>query len=132
MPYRKDAPRSTDLETAAIHDLLARMKRLRRRAALPTLIAAACLAWLGATAHALGYWPVFGRLQDGSYFVGTASLLIVASLCGLPVALPGAVLYVVLRGRLRTAWREEYRRMSVADEWTDRDEWLERTSRRFQ
>jgi len=129
--HHDTAPRSTDLETAAIHDMVARMKRLRRRVALPVLIAATVLAWFGATAHAVGYWSLFGASSDGSYLVSGFTLTVAGFLCAAPVVAVGAPLYLALRARLRASWREEYRRKPVSDEWPERDGWLERTSRRF-
>jgi hypothetical protein len=128
---KEEAPRSTDVETASIHDLLARIKRVRRRVALPALIASAVLAWLGGTLHVMGHWSLFGRLPDGGYYVSTPTMILAAALAAAPVASLGAALYLVMRGRMRRAWLDEYRRMEVSDEWPDREEWLERTSRRF-
>ena len=54
--YREAEPRATDLETAALHDLLARFRRLRRRVALPVAIAG-LVASLGSMAlHVTGWW----------------------------------------------------------------------------
>jgi zinc transporter ZupT len=133
-PYRKlarEKPRATDVETAAIVELVLRMKRLRRRAALPVVLLSGGAAWLGGTAHALGYWTLLEARADGWYYVTAASLVVSAVLAALPIALPGAVLYLVLRGRLRKAWRDEARRQEVEGAWPDRDEWLERTPLRF-
>lgn len=129
---RKDeAPRSTDVETASIHDLLGRIKRVRRRVALPALIASAILAWLGGTLHVTGHWSLFGRLPDGGYYVSTATMILAAALSAAPVASLGAALYLAMRARMREAWLDEYRRKAVSDEWPEREEWLRRTSRRF-
>jgi nitric oxide reductase large subunit len=128
---RDEAPRSTDVETASIHDLLARIKRVRRRVALPALIASAILAWLGGTLHVTGHWSLFGRLPDGGYYVSTATMILAAALSAAPVASLGAALYLAMRARMREAWLDEYRRKAVSDEWPEREEWLRRTSRRF-
>jgi len=113
----KQEPSETDRETTALHDLLARMKRLRSRCALPTLVAALLPLSLGTTAHALGYWSVLGRLSDGSYFVSTATFAVAAVLSGAPVLVPGALVYVVARARLRRAWRDAHRANGVSSEW---------------
>ena len=133
-PYREHeatAPRSTEVETASIHDLLARIRRVRRRVALPTLIASAILAWIGGTAHVTGYWSLLGRLSDGSYYVSTATMIVAAALSAAPVASLGVLLYLATRARMRQAWLDEYRHKEVSDDWPDREEWLQRTSRRF-
>jgi hypothetical protein len=129
--YREHEPRSTDLETAGIHDIVARMKRLRRRVALPLLLAASLLAWLGMSAHAFGYWSVLGASSDGFYGVSGATLALAGVICAAPVMGIGLPLYIALRARLRSAWREEYRSKRTCDAWTDREEWLEQTPRRF-
>lgn len=120
MAYRKGEtrePSESDRETSALHDLLARMRRLRARIALPVLVAALVAVSIGTTAHALGYWSVLGTLPDGSYFVGTATFLIAAVLSSAPLLVPGVVIYLVARARLRRAWQEEHRRNGVSDEW---------------
>ncbi len=129
--YRDDAPRSTDLETASIHDLLARTKRLRKRVALPAIAISMILAWLGATAHVMGRWSILGALPDGSYYVNGATMALAAVIAAAPAMAIGAPLYFALRAKMRAAWLEEYRKKPVCDAWPDRDEWLERTSRRF-
>lgn len=128
MAYRsgeKREPSETDRETAALHDLVARMKRLRARVALPTLIAALVAIAIGTTAHALGYWSVLGTLSDGRYFVGPATFLVAAILSGAPMLAPGAMVYVLARARLRRAWLAEHRAHGVSSEW------LESNVRRF-
>ena len=116
---------SDDLETAAIHDLVGRMKRFRRAVALPILITALLLAWAGMAAHALGYWSVLGTTASGLYVVSAFTFAIAGVLCAAPVIVPGFVIYVILRARVRSAWREEHKRNGVGDEW------LVHTSRRF-
>jgi hypothetical protein len=113
----KHEPSESDRETSALHDLVARMKRLRARLALPLLVTSLVTVSIGTTAHALGYWSVLGTLPDGSYFVGTATFLIAAVLCSAPVLGPGVVVYLLARARLRRAWQEEHRRNGVSAEW---------------
>jgi hypothetical protein len=110
-------PSESDRETSALHDLLARTRRLRTRIALPALVVSLVTISMGTTAHALGYWSVLGTLSDGSYFVGTATFLIAAILCSAPVLGPGVAVYLVARARQRRAWREEHRKNGVSDEW---------------
>ena len=110
-------PSESDRETSALHDLLARMKQLRARIALPTLITSLVAIAIGTSAHATGYWSVLGRLDDGSYFVGTATFLIAAIICSAPVLGPGGLLYLVARARLRRAWQDEHRAKGVSSEW---------------
>ena len=117
--------RANDLETAAVHDLLRQTKQLRRRVALPTLIGATFFAWLGMTAHAVGYWSVIGVLSDGRYLVSAVTFAIAGTLCAAPILAPGVVVYVTLRASLRKSWREEHGRKGV-----DKD-WLAQSSRRF-
>lgn len=128
---RKEKPRSTDVETDSIHDLLLRTKALRRRVALPAMIVSGVLALAGAWAHVAGAWSIFGRLADGGYYVSTFSMILAAMICGTPTAAIGAAAYLVLRTRMRAAWLAHYRAVEVRDAWPERDEWLERTSRRF-
>jgi hypothetical protein len=113
----KQEPSESDRETSALHDLLARMKRLRRRTALPTLVASLVAVSIGTWAHALGYWSVLGTLSDGSYFVGTATFLIAAIVSSAPVLGPGIAIYLFARARLRRAWQEEHRQNGVSNEW---------------
>lgn len=113
----KHEPSESDRETAALRDLLARVKRLRARVALPTLVASLVAVSIGTTAHALGYWSVLGTLSDGRYLVGPATFLIAAVMCSAPVLGPGAAVYVLARARLRRAWQDEHRKNRVADEW---------------
>ena len=110
-------PSESDRETSALHDLLARMKRLRRRSALPTLVASLVAVSIGTWAHAFGYWSVLGTLSDGTYFVGTATFLIAAIVSSAPVLGPGVVIYLLARARLRRAWQEEHRKNGVSNEW---------------
>jgi hypothetical protein len=129
--YREDAPRATDLETTSIHDLRNRITRLRKRVALPVMIASVALASAGATMHVTGHWSVLGALPDGSYYVNAFTMAVAAALVGGPVAALGALVYVMKRASLRHAWREQYRKEKVADEWPDREEFLARTMKRF-
>lgn len=118
--YRKHEerePSSTDLETAALHDLLRRMKRFRRRVALPILVVAMVSAWIGMAAHALGYWSVLGATSEGVYVVSAFTFVIAAVICAGPIIVPGVFVYLALRARLRSAWREEHRKNGVAAEW---------------
>ena len=116
-PYREHEPSATDLETAALHDMLRRMKRFRRRVALPTIVAAMVAAWLGMTAHALGYWSVLGATSSGVYAMSAFTFLIAAALCAAPIIVPGVAVYVVLRGSLRREWRDEHRGKGVTADW---------------
>jgi|GEM_PF-5951841 len=129
--YRDEAPRSIDLETTAIRDLLARTKQLRRRVALPTMAASLVAAWLGGAAHALGYWPLLGVSSSGTYLVSAFTLAIAAVLSAAPLLAPGVLAYFVARRRMRAKWSAEYRAQKTADAWPDRDEWLARTAQRF-
>lgn len=113
----KREPSETDRETAALLDLLARMKRLRSRVALPTLVAALVAVSLGTTAHAIGWWSVLGTLPDGTYFVGTATFAVAAVISALPAAVPGALVYLVARARLRRAWSDDHRDNGVSNAW---------------
>ena len=107
----------SDGETAALHDLLARVKRLRRRIALPTLVVSLVAVSVGTSAHALGHWSVLGTLPDGSYYVGAATFLIAAVVsCG-PVLGPGVVAYIIARALLRRAWQDDHRAKGVSSEW---------------
>jgi len=81
-------PSESDRETDALRDLLARMKRLRTRVALPS-----------------------------RYYLGAATFLIAAVLCSAPVLAPGVMVYLVARAQLRRAWREEHRKKGVSKEW---------------
>jgi hypothetical protein len=121
----EQAPSESDRETFALLDLLARMKRVRARVALPTSIASLVAVSAGTTAHALGYWSVLGTLSDGTYFVGAATFLIAAVICSAPVLVPGVAVYLLARARLRRAWHEEHRKNGVSSEW------LEENVRRF-
>jgi hypothetical protein len=123
--YRNHEPRSVDLETDALGDLLVRVQKLRRRSALPVLVGGAVAAWLGTTLHCLGYWSVLGELPDGGYYVGAPTILLGAAISGAPVVVPGVLIYVLLRARMRHAWKEDHRRRGVDDAW------LEENSRRF-
>jgi hypothetical protein len=113
----KHEPSESDRETSALHDLLWRMKRLRARVALPTLVASLVAVSIATSAHATGYWSVLGTLSDGTYFVGTATFLIAAILRSAPVLGPGIVVYVMARARLRRAWQHQHRENGVSAEW---------------
>jgi len=113
----KHEPSESDRETSALHDLLLRVKRLRTRIALPTLITSLVAVSIGTSAHATGYWSVLGTLTDGTYFVGTVTFWIAAILCSAPVLGPGTVVYVIARARLRRAWQHEHRENGVSSEW---------------
>ena len=118
--YRKPEerkPSETDLETDALHDLLRRTKHFRRRVALPILVGALVMSWVGMAAHALGYWSVIGTLSDGRYIVSTFTFLIAAVSCAAPILVPGVATYVVLRARLRAAWCDAHRKNGVSAEW---------------
>lgn len=106
--YREANPRATDLETAAIYDLLARIKTLRRRVALPLMIAGVVAALFGMGAHVTGRWSILGRLDDGGYYVSGVTILVAAFLSAAPIVAPGAAVYVGLRGRARRSWREAH------------------------
>ena len=110
-------PSESDRETSALHDLLARMRRLRTRVALPALVMSLVAMSTGTMAHALGYWSVLGRLPDGSYFVSTATFMIAAVLCSAPVLVPSVAVYLLARARLRHAWHREHRTNGVSSEW---------------
>ena len=121
-----DRERSTfDLETEAIVDLVARMRHLRRRVALPFLVVAAAFSNLGAAAHATGYWAVLGVLPDNTYVVNKLTVLLAFLLPILPVAIFGVPVYAALRSRTRRAWREEQGEHGLSAEW------LSTTSARF-
>jgi hypothetical protein len=97
-----------DLETDAIVDLRARVRRLRSRAILPSLVAYLVAAHVAVAAHMLGYWSIAGRLEDGSYFISKITLLL-ALLLPLPVVVgPACLVYLVLRGQARRTWARQY------------------------
>jgi hypothetical protein len=101
-------PSLLDLETDAIVDLGARIRRLRRRVLLPALAAYVVAGHLAVAAHVLGYFPLLGRLPDGSYLV--SKLTIVAALLTplVPVVGPAGLAYVALRARMRDAWARDH------------------------
>ncbi len=105
-----------DLETDAIVDLGARIRVLRRRVLLPPAIAWLVVAHLVAAAHMLGYLPILGRDDDGSYIVSKLTILLATLLPSVPIVGPAAVVYVVLRGRMRAAWAAEHRARGVSEE----------------
>ena len=113
----KHEPSETDRETDALRDLVARMKRLRARIALPILVASLVLASIGMTAHALGYWSVIGALSNGTYYVSAATFAVAALLCTAPLLAPGVALYLLARLRLRRAWQAEHRDKGVSEAW---------------
>ena len=115
--YREAEARASDLETAALHDLLARVRRLRRRVVLPLAIAGVVVALGGMTVHVAGRWSVLGSLDDGGYYVTAFSLGAAGLLCAAPVVAPGAALYLALRARLRDAWRTAHAARGVPAEF---------------
>jgi len=126
MTYRTGERRSIDTETVALRELVARMRRLRARVALPFLVACAIVGQCGILTHALGYWSVFGVGSDGSYFVSGFTIAAAFVLPAAPLAALGWPTYVLFRARLRRAWSDEYggkHRLSP--------EWLESTKNRF-
>ncbi len=122
--YRKAELRGVDVETAALHDLLARIRRLRRRVALPAAVVAVALGLTGAVAHVTGYWAILGVLEDGTYAVHAVTILFAAGLAASPAAAVGVASYLLLRARLRRAWRDEHVRTLDAA-------WIDSTARRF-
>ncbi len=62
----------------------------------------------GVLAHAMGYWSIFGVAPDGTYAVSTSTIVVAFVLPVLPFAIPSALLYRVLGGRLRRAWCDEF------------------------
>jgi ABC-type spermidine/putrescine transport system permease subunit I len=105
-----------DLETDAIVDLGARVRRVRRRVLLPALVAYVVVGHLSVAAHVLGYLPILGLLADGSYLVSKFTVLVALLLPSVPIAGPAAIVYVVLRGRVRAVWAREYRARGLTDE----------------
>ncbi len=101
-------PSVLDLETDAIVDLGARIRRLRRRVLLPAIIAALVAGHLSLLAHVLGYSSIVGRLSDGSYFVSKLTVLLALILPLPPIVAPACVAYLVLRGRMREAWARDH------------------------
>jgi hypothetical protein len=119
MAYREENRRPVDLEIDALHDLLARIRRVRRRVALPVMLLAAVAVSLGVAAHVLGYWSVFGTDEDGRYLLGAFTVFSAGLLAMLPILVPGTLLYAALRARTRRAWRIAHARAGVAEEWLD-------------
>ncbi len=117
--YREKEARLDDLETDAIIALSKRIKRLRSRVALPFAVASLSVCWLGMAAHATGYWAPLGRAPDGSYLVSGITLLIAGSVSAAPFVIPGFLVYVGLRARLRRSWREEQRAKGVASSYLE-------------
>jgi hypothetical protein len=113
----KREPSESDRETDALRDLLVRMKRLRTRVALPTLLGALVAISIGTTEHALGYGSVLGTLSDGTYYVGTATFLIAALASSAPLLVPGVLVYLLARARLRRAWQDEHLAKGVSRVW---------------
>jgi hypothetical protein len=109
-------PSAIDLETDAIVDLGARIRRLRRRVLLPAIIAFLMVAHVCVAAHMLGYLPILGRLADGSYFISKLTILLATLAPAVPIVGPAAVAYVVMRGRMRAAWVAEHRAKGVSEE----------------
>lgn len=110
-----------DLETDAIVDLRSRVRRLRSRALLPAFGAYLVAGHVAVTAHFLGHWAIFGRLDDGSYYVSKITML-VALLLPLPVIMgPAGLVYLVLRGRARRAWAREYLARGLPAEAVERN-----------
>jgi hypothetical protein len=105
-----------DLETDAIVDLGARVRRVRRRVLLPALVACVVVGHLAVAAHVLGYLPILGVLPDGTYIVSKLTILVALLLPSVPIAGPAAIVYVVLRGRMRVVWAREYRARGLTDE----------------
>ena len=116
-PDSPQAPSTIELETEAIVDLVAQMRRLRRRAALPFLVGAAAAGNLGLVAHAAGYWSVLGTLLDGEYVVSKVTLMLAFLVPFAPILVLGVPVYGVMRAHTRRQWREEHRSRGLAEEW---------------
>jgi len=116
-PFRKAPPRTTDLETEALRDLLRRTRRLRRRTALPAMIVGLIAAFGGMAAHITGLWSVFGGSDHQGYYVTAFSLGAAALVCAAPLVLPAAVLYLVLRARVRGTWNAAHATHGVPAEF---------------
>ena len=117
MAYREENRRPVDLEIDALHDLLARIRRVRRRVALPVLSVALVALAIGVSAHVLGYWSVFGTDEDGRYWLGAFTIFTAGLLAALPIVVPGELLYVAMRARTRRTWQIAHARAGVGDEW---------------
>jgi hypothetical protein len=117
MPYREENRRPVDLELDALHDLLARIRRVRRRVALPVMSGALVAIVLGVAAHLGGLWSIFGTDEEGRYLVGVATIFVAGGLCALPVVVPGVLLYLAFRARTRRTWVTAHGRAGVSAEW---------------
>jgi ABC-type spermidine/putrescine transport system permease subunit II len=101
-------PSLLDLETDAIADLGASIRRLRRRVLLPALAAYVVAGHLAVIAHVLGYFSLLGRLHDGSYVVTNFTVFLALLAPLLPVVGPASIVYLALRARMRDAWVREH------------------------
>jgi hypothetical protein len=124
--HRSAGPSVIDAETAAIRDLVARMRGLRRRVALPFVAAAVIPGHLGILLHVTGHWSVLGVLPDGTYLVHPVTILLAFAILACPFVAMGVPVYLFLRAQLRRSWREQHlRQHGLADHW------LDATTRRF-
>ena len=55
-----------------------------------------------------------GADADGGYYVSAFTLVVAGVECAAPVVVPGLLLYLVLRARLRRAWREAHAAKGVS------------------
>lgn len=106
-----------ELETDALVDLVARMRAMRKRVALPFLVVGAAVANLGAAAHATGFWPIFGVLPDNTYHVNKVTVVLSFVIPLLPVLALGLPVYLIFRERTRRAWRSEYGARGLEEAW---------------
>jgi hypothetical protein len=105
--YRAPAEASADAEAAALHDLSRRTGRLRVMLLLPGGILALVAATANALAHTMGFWALFGVLEDGRYPVSGTTVAIAALVPAATLAAPFVLAYILLHARVRRAWRTD-------------------------
>jgi hypothetical protein len=110
-----------DLETEAIVDLGARIRRLRRRALAPALVAYLVAAHVAAGAHLLGYFAVLARNPDGSYPITWFRVVLALLIPLLPIVGPAWLAYLALRARMRQAWASEHVAKGLPQEVVERN-----------
>lgn len=105
--YRDLLQPVSDLEAAALAELSRRVTAVRMRVTIPAILVSA-LAGLGAAiAHMTGYFTLFGRLPDGSYYVSKGSICVTMLFAILATAIPAMVVVRAAHAMAVRGWKLE-------------------------
>lgn len=111
----------SDQEAAALAELSRRVTAVRMRVTIPAIVVAAAAGIGAALAHIAGYFTLFGRLPDGSYYVSKGSICVTMLFAILAAAVPATLVVRAAHAMAVKGWKREAKERFQLDAETVED-----------